>query len=298
MAGPAAAALGRRLDTGPRALRAVGAGGAAPAGLAWQTLVVMVKPGGTFRPRCAISQRLAPLPPSCAAGEGGRGMQGWAPAGRAGSRAAGAQGRAQGPAHGPPWLAGGAPQRVGPPAGLGGQMQARCWRISRGCALPPARGGLGWAAGGSHQGLHLLAPRAAALLEDIDALLLRGGCGGWDESRARLQAELREGAGGSGGCRLIPLAARDQPAPRCSRADQASQHPSERPRRQGEGAPPRHAVAPNPTQNHLRAALRGLLGALERLLHRANDASERAGHFVDGAPPRLLGLLQGAERVI
>lgn len=39
--------------------------------LAWQTLVVMVKPGGTFRPRRAISHRLAPLPPSCRKSRGG-----------------------------------------------------------------------------------------------------------------------------------------------------------------------------------------------------------------------------------
>lgn len=36
----------------------------------WHTWVVIVKPGGTLRPRCAISQRFAPLPPSCGAREG------------------------------------------------------------------------------------------------------------------------------------------------------------------------------------------------------------------------------------
>lgn len=207
--------------------------------------------------------------------------QGSAPAGRAGGgREAGrrALGTSPGDAPWAPMTSGWRRAARGAASGAGGADAGAMLADPRGMRMLAAA----WQGAGrpTHQGLHLLAPRAAALLEDIDLLLLRGEWRGWGVS----QRGCRRGCPRRRRRRPLPppdhpLAARDQPPRRRPRADPASQCPWEGARRVSGGPPPRPGPPPNPTQNHLCGGLHGLLAALERLLHRANDASQRAGHF-------------------
>lgn len=244
--------------------------------LTWQTLVVMVKPGGTLRPRCAISQRLAPLPPSCG--------------GRRKARGASTQGRRRRSARA---------ERARAACGHGGGM-AGCGRPPHGMPSSPAasspcahrcgEGGGGGAgrgtvrpAGGNLAGIggrgamqaRSAAPHSpAALLEHVDALLLRGGGRGEGGNPAAGAKGARRGiCSGGGGATALTRRLQGAPHP-CRRA--AARAAGGRRGAPGAGSASRRPRSWNAEAPHLARAGGGL-----RLLHQARHGLLGLGQHAD-----------------